>query len=197
MCCVYLFDAGQVERASKLLADTGTTEKFQPLLDGLAGDWEGFCSFLEKEAAAKDPNGSRMERWQNLVALAARRRLMGQHDAAQAALLLCLGFTDPADQVCQMSVRYNLALLYAGEMGRTAEAKIHLARCREIMAAGEDWRGIAGDVMRARRRSQPRSSACAMPTLGLARRSRSSAAIPVRGGVRHILLLGLRTAGGR
>jgi tetratricopeptide (TPR) repeat protein len=60
-----------------------------------------------------------------------------------------LDFTDPADLVCQMSVRYNLAPLYAGEMGRTSEAKVHLARCREIMAAGQDWRGVAGDVTRA------------------------------------------------
>src|SRR5262249_18279357 len=118
MCCVYLFNAGRTERAVRLLAETGTTETFQPLLDGLSGDWEMGCRFLEDDAKARDPNGSRMERWQSLVALAGRRRLMGQHNAAEAALLSCLDFTDPADLDCQMSVRHNFALLYAGEMER-------------------------------------------------------------------------------
>jgi len=31
-------------------------------------------------------------------------------------------------------------------MGRTDEARSELGRCREIMAAGEDWRGLAGLV---------------------------------------------------
>jgi tetratricopeptide (TPR) repeat protein len=31
-------------------------------------------------------------------------------------------------------------------MGRTNEARSELGRCREIMAAGEDWRGLAGLV---------------------------------------------------
>src|SRR5260370_29045862 len=48
-----------------------------------------------------------------------------------------------------MMVRSGLAILYAGDMGNAAEAKVHLARCREIMAAGEDWRGLAGEVVRA------------------------------------------------
>src|SRR5260370_29286639 len=48
-----------------------------------------------------------------------------------------------------MMVRSGLAILYAGDMGNAAEAKVHLLRCREIMAAGEDWRGLAGEVVRA------------------------------------------------
>jgi tetratricopeptide (TPR) repeat protein len=147
--CIYLFNAGQSEQAAKLVADTASTETFQPLLDGLAGDWERYCQYMENEDAARDPNGSRMERCMILVPLAARRRLMGRNEAAEAALLTCLDFTDSADLVCQMSVRSGLGLLYSAEMGRTSEAKVHLARCREIMAAGEDWRGVAGDVARA------------------------------------------------
>ncbi|HZY58544.1 MAG TPA: hypothetical protein VFE56_02195, partial [Candidatus Binataceae bacterium] len=145
----YLFNAGQLERAMSLLADTGTTETLKPYLDLLAGDWDRYCRHLEKLAADRDPHGSRMERWWFLTKLAARRRLMGQHEAAQAALLACFDFVDPADLVCQMMVRAGLAILYAGEMGDAEEAKVHLARCREIMAAGEDWRGLAGEVARA------------------------------------------------
>jgi len=32
------------------------------------------------------------------------------------------------------------------DMGRTDEARSELGRCREIMSAGEDWRGLAGLV---------------------------------------------------
>jgi DNA-binding CsgD family transcriptional regulator len=39
--------------------------------------------------------------------------------------------------------RAELALLLA-ETGRVAEAEPHLARCREILADGEDWRGLGG-----------------------------------------------------
>ncbi len=145
----YLFNAGQRERSMSLLADTGTSETFRPLVEVWSGDWDRYCRSLEKLAADRDPHGSRMERWWFLTKLATRRRLMGQHDAAQTALLSCFDFVDPADLVCQMMVRSGLAILYAGEMGRTAEAKVHLARCREIMAGGEDWRGLAGDVTRA------------------------------------------------
>jgi tetratricopeptide (TPR) repeat protein len=145
----YLLNAGQRDRAMSLLADTGTTGTFQPNLELLSGDWDRYCRHIEKLAADRDPHGSRMERWWFLTKLAARQRLRGQHDAAQTVLLACFDFVDPADLVCQMMVRSDLAILYAGEMDNAAEAKVHLARCREIMAAGEDWRGLAGEVLRA------------------------------------------------
>jgi hypothetical protein len=43
---------------------------------------------------------------------------------------------------------FELALVYA-EIGRPEEATPHLARCQEIMAAGENWKGMAGIVLMA------------------------------------------------
>jgi len=45
----------------------------------------------------------------------------------------------------EMLERPDLALLYV-EIGRFEEARAQLARCHEIMAQGEDWRGVAGRV---------------------------------------------------
>jgi hypothetical protein len=45
----------------------------------------------------------------------------------------------------EMLGRQALSHLYA-QTGRVKEARDNLARCREIMAAGEDWRGVAGLV---------------------------------------------------
>ncbi len=45
----------------------------------------------------------------------------------------------------EMLARPDLALLYV-ETGRLEEARAQLARCGEIVAQGEDWRGVAGRV---------------------------------------------------
>lgn len=45
----------------------------------------------------------------------------------------------------EMNIRPRLARLCA-EAGRLDEARLHLARCHEILELGEDWRGLAGRV---------------------------------------------------
>jgi DNA-binding CsgD family transcriptional regulator len=45
----------------------------------------------------------------------------------------------------ELATRAELALLLA-QAGETDGARAHLARCRAILAAGEDWRGRAGRV---------------------------------------------------
>ena len=76
-------------------------------------------------------------------------RLLGQHARAEALLQEALALCD-AEQLAwvEMWARPELALLYA-ETGRSHEARPHVSRCREIMAAGEDWRGLGGTVERA------------------------------------------------
>jgi tetratricopeptide (TPR) repeat protein len=52
------------------------------------------------------------------------------------------------DVAHELRTRAELALICAA-LGVTPEAIRHLARCREILDAGEDWRGLAGSVARA------------------------------------------------
>src|SRR5258705_13938818 len=47
-----------------------------------------------------------------------------------------------------MALRPELALLYVA-LGRLNSATEQVARCDEIVAAGEDWRGLAGQYARA------------------------------------------------
>jgi tetratricopeptide (TPR) repeat protein len=47
-----------------------------------------------------------------------------------------------------MHMRQELALIYA-ETGRPEQAHPHLARCREVITGGEDWRGLGGHIARA------------------------------------------------
>src|SRR5207249_4666449 len=48
----------------------------------------------------------------------------------------------------ELKARASFAEFYAAAR-RPEEAVPHLERCRDIMAAGEDWRGLAGRVARA------------------------------------------------
>jgi tetratricopeptide (TPR) repeat protein len=61
------------------------------------------------------------------------------------ALSLCRG---QALQYVEMWARPELILLYA-DTGRFAEGLPHIARCKQILAAGEEWHGIRGKIARA------------------------------------------------
>lgn len=71
-------------------------------------------------------------------------RNIGDLDAAESILeeSLAVSLTSGAVKY-EFFARAELALLLA-ETGRPAEADSHLARCREIMAGGENWRGLGG-----------------------------------------------------
>ena len=74
------------------------------------------------------------------------RRLHGAPDEAEAALTDGLQTALDGPQVpAEMLLRPELAIL-AAETGRPDAAREHLARCREILRGGEDWRGRAGRV---------------------------------------------------
>jgi tetratricopeptide (TPR) repeat protein len=77
------------------------------------------------------------------------RRALGDNSAAEATLQENLPiYIEAPDLPCELHARLELALLYA-ETARPEQAHPHLVRCRELMAAGEDWRGLAGHVARA------------------------------------------------
>ncbi len=71
-------------------------------------------------------------------------RLTGDKKSAEASAQECLEIAQGSGSVkYEFASRAELALLCA-EAGRMPEAEAHLARCREILAAGEDWRGLGG-----------------------------------------------------
>src|SRR5262245_49721267 len=93
--------------------------------------------------------GARPEAYCYFVHLASTRRLQRKHSLAETQLLEAINLCqDKTLLAIEMLYRPELALLYA-DMNRHAEAQPHVERCREIMALGEDWRGLAGQAARA------------------------------------------------
>ena len=81
------------------------------------------------------------------LALAEASRAAGRPAAAMAALDAALAIVLPAGHVVyELAARGELALLHA-EAGRPAVARAHLARCDEVTAQGEDWRGRDGRLV--------------------------------------------------
>jgi hypothetical protein len=78
------------------------------------------------------------------VTLARARRLQRKHSLEESQLLEAIAFCQTETLLAvEMQTCPELALLYA-DMNRHAEARAQVERCREIMLAGEDWRGLAG-----------------------------------------------------
>ena len=81
--------------------------------------------------------------------LATVRRVLGRYSAAETLLQENLAIVMAGPHVIyEVHVRQELALIYA-EIGRPEQAHPHLARCREIITGGEDWRGLVGHIARA------------------------------------------------
>ncbi|HZQ35285.1 MAG TPA: LuxR C-terminal-related transcriptional regulator, partial [Dehalococcoidia bacterium] len=117
----------------------------EPWLAWADGDWElgaaQWSALLEQARRTGD-------RWGQMAAgnaLAALQRVCGEPAAAEASLDEVLRATADGFLVGELRARALLALLCAAD-GRLDAARKQLARCRAILANGEDWRGLAGHV---------------------------------------------------
>jgi DNA-binding CsgD family transcriptional regulator len=117
----------------------------EPWLAWADGDWEQavaqWSGVLEQARRTGD-------RWGQVAvggALAVLQRVLGEPAAAEALLGGVLRACDGPFVVGELRARALLALICA-EDGRVEAAQAQLARCRAILAAGEDWRGLMGYV---------------------------------------------------
>ena len=144
--------AGELEEALRFLTDAGPESLLLPsegVAPFLSGDWDRAVAFLTENREHHRGSGAY---WYVLFVdfyLAWLRRVQGNDGEAEAlgleAFEICREVKTPAFAMLTIP---ELVLLYA-ETGRPGEAQIYLTRCREIMAQGEDWRGLAGTVARA------------------------------------------------
>ena len=145
--------AGDLAEARRFLAEAGdasfdhhASTFAQPLIAFWAGDWERAAALWLQARERHRRAGSRWGLADFDCWLA--RVHQAQGDTVQAEALfqeaLAVGVEGPLLPF-EVKARARLALLYA-ETGCFAEALPHLARCRAILAAGEDWRGLAGHV---------------------------------------------------
>ena len=115
----------------------------------LDGHWEKAAAAWEAAAHADESAGTLHDASVNLRWLAAARITLGNREGAVPALERALRMAGDGPQVpSELDIRAELARLHA--VDRTAEAEHHVARCDQIVAAGEHWRGVLGQVELAR-----------------------------------------------
>jgi tetratricopeptide (TPR) repeat protein len=108
-------------------------------LERVGARWTAFVDYLRHQERLENV-------CQEVPFLAYMRRLAGQYEIAEDLLKESLSYSVPRGYVpMEMLGRQCLSQIYA-DTGRVEEAGANLARCREIMAAGEDWRGVVGLV---------------------------------------------------
>jgi DNA-binding CsgD family transcriptional regulator len=136
--------AGNLDAAREVAATTGAPRG--PYLALYEGRWDGLeAGMLSRLQVAREKAASQ-DQAQALEWLATIRELRGARAGAIEALneAVAIGRAAP-NCIVLMSEGPTLAILLALE-GREGEASSHLDRCLEILAAGEDWRGLAGRV---------------------------------------------------
>ncbi|HZD02656.1 MAG TPA: BTAD domain-containing putative transcriptional regulator [Actinomycetes bacterium] len=138
--------SGELAAARRIAAGLDPGTLLERMLLYWSGDWEQAEAAWTAAADRDARSGDRLDGTLNAYWLGRVRRLLGAYEAAEAALTEGLAVALQGPQVpAEVMLRAELALLVA-DSGRLEAARAELARCQEIVQAGEDWRGLAGRV---------------------------------------------------
>jgi hypothetical protein len=121
----------------------------QGILSFYAGDWSQAESTLLRDLEEQGRRTGRPK--QEAFAMLWLGKLHhAQSEYSKAENLLCraLAIVQGHHLYIEIDIRSELTALYV-DSARVNEARPHLARLREIINRGEDWRGLAGHVARA------------------------------------------------
>ena len=142
---VTYFEEGQIGELSRR-----SGSKHRPFVRfWVGGEWEAIAAKFERAVGAAERVDDRSLNLSLSVYLGAMYRVLEDHTRAETHLLYGLDNGNRGPLVLQeMRARPLLALTYVA-MNLPDAAAEQVARCRQIMTAGEDWRGRAGDVARA------------------------------------------------
>ena len=117
----------------------------------IGGEWEAVAALMDEEADKLNATGDNIHGALYLSWWAGLVYLLFLRDYARAERLFKFGL-DNGDRgpvvFLEMRARPWLARVYVA-MNRLDAAAGQVARCRQIMADGEDWRGLVGTVARA------------------------------------------------
>ncbi len=140
---------GNLGDANPPVAQPGGEPLTEAMITFWQGEWEKAESVVAR-ALQRAVYGGRSRRVRIYSAwLVKMRRRLGRHAAAETLLQENLALCVARPHVpFELNTRQELASLYA-QIQRPEQAHPHLARCREVMAVGENWRGLAGHVARA------------------------------------------------
>ena len=144
-----LATAGDVAAAREVLSSLRPDAVARRMMTFLDGDWETARDDWAGAVAADEAAGDLHDAALNSGWLAAASLALGDRHGATAAWERALDLGRLGPQVpTELAARAELARLSAAD--DVAAAAVHLDRCEEILAAGEDWRGAAGRVELAR-----------------------------------------------
>jgi class 3 adenylate cyclase len=141
-------EAGELTEARAHLAEIEGAEKPTELLF-LEGEWELTGKALTTDLERSRTAGDLLDEANRALDLARLHRFAGEPAQAVQFLQRALEtFADGEDIPNELRTRSALATI-VGEGGDAGEALTNLQRCRQVLGAGEDWLGLAGQVERA------------------------------------------------
>ncbi len=140
---------GDTAGARKVVQSLPRTALSRRLLVLLDGDWEAAEADWAAAMAADEASGDVHDAAVNALWLAEARELLGDVDGAVRCLDRAVEIGTRGPQVpMELAARAELARILSVTDPESASS--HLARCDEILDAGEDWRGRVGRVHLAR-----------------------------------------------
>ncbi len=148
-------DMGELAKGRACLTEANATCQysslyfFEGVLGFFEGEWERAEKMLTASSERSRTTGNRFEYLWSAAPLARLHRLTGERARALQFLQRALDISVEAGYILfELATRATLATM-AADAGDSGEALLHLQRCRQIVGAGENWRGIAGRVERA------------------------------------------------
>ena len=143
-------EMGELAKARTCLAEANA-EKTPAWLLFFEGEWERADKMLTEWSELSEHKRT-WNRWEDLWIAGALARLHGPAGKSTRALRFLKKALDfsvkNGDIIHELVARFTLATIAADE-GESSDALSHLQRCRQIVSAGENWRGLAGGVERA------------------------------------------------
>jgi class 3 adenylate cyclase/tetratricopeptide (TPR) repeat protein len=141
---------GELAEARQLAEEAGLVGYTTPVLAFFEGRFEEAAELWADQQEDDRRRGNRVYDWAASYWLGVLSRLKGETAAAEARLGEALRIAGEGRSVVhELAARAELALVLA-DAGRPEDAGTHLTRCGEVLAGGEDWRGLAGRVDLAR-----------------------------------------------
>ena len=141
-------EAGELAKARAYL-DEPDVNNMQALLLFFEGEWDRADKALRAWSEVSRTTGHRLDDLRVAIALARLHRLAGERALALQFLQKALDISVEGGNIpYELTTRSTLATM-AADAGDSAAALPHLERCRQLVGADENWRGIAGAVERA------------------------------------------------
>ena len=136
--------AGELTEARQLIEAGRAGGDAVPLMAFFEGRFDEAAELWADQQAEHRSRGNRAYDWMTTCWLGVLSGRQGDHPVAVTHFEEALGWALDGGSVLQeLATRVELTLALA-DTGRPKDATPHLDRAEEILAGGEDWRGVAG-----------------------------------------------------